>query len=162
MRVLKSDSTNGRGLRTVVDGDLSLLQGFNCNDNASMSSTLSAPISAAVNRTTGEVSLTLQPFVPSVMITSPDGSTHFRLTAAAAAVNFAGETYSLDVAESSRLPINDAPTAAISLTANMPAASTDPIFLLVGIDFTQEVNGTHYALKTGAFNVLSIVQVDLA
>jgi hypothetical protein len=57
--------------------------------------------------------------------------------------------------------IYEAPTAAISLTATMPATSTDPIFLSVGIDFTQEVNGAHYALKSGSFNALSIVQVDL-
>jgi hypothetical protein len=31
---------------------------------------------------------------------------------------------------------------------------------VLGIEFYQEVNGTYYSLKNGAFNALSIVQVD--
>jgi hypothetical protein len=160
VRVIQADVTNGRGLRNVIDGEAELLQGFNCNEGAALGATLSAPYTAGINRATGAVTLTLPSFVPSVMITPPGGATHFRIGAAAAAINFEEERYDLDATESARLPLNNQPTAALTLSAALPAGSTHPIFLVVGIEFTQEVNGTHYTLKSGAFNALAIVLVS--
>jgi len=162
MRVVKADSTNGRGLRTVIDGDATLLRGFEFNGNAKLSTTLYAPYTSSINRTTGEVTITLQPFVPASMVAAPTGTTHFRLLAASSAVDFAGGVFTADLAESSLLPLDQAPTAALSLTMSLPAASTNPLFLAAGIEFFQEVNGTQYPLNNGSFNALSLVQVEVA
>jgi hypothetical protein len=35
-----------------------------------------------------------------------------------------------------------------------------PVLQVVGVEFYQEVNGQMYPLKNGAFNALSIAQVD--
>jgi hypothetical protein len=40
------------------------------------------------------------------------------------------------------------------------ANSTHPLFLLLCIQFFQEVNGVQYPLKNGAFNALNIVKVE--
>ena len=39
-------------------------------------------------------------------------------------------------------------------------ASTKPLFLAVGVEFYQEINGQMYPLKNGAFNPLSLAKVD--
>ena len=51
-------------------------------------------------------------------------------------------------------------TVAIAQTNQVTAASTKPLFLALGIEFYQEVNGQMYPLKNGAFNPLSIAKVD--
>ena len=88
------------------------------------------------------------------------GATHFRINVAAAAIDFEGELYEVDAAASSTLPWDDTATAPLSLVGNLTANSTGALFLVVGIEFFQVVNGTNYSLKNGAFNALSIVQVD--
>jgi hypothetical protein len=40
------------------------------------------------------------------------------------------------------------------------AASTKPLFLALGVEFYQEVNGQMYPLKNGAYNPLALVKVD--
>jgi hypothetical protein len=40
------------------------------------------------------------------------------------------------------------------------ANSTNPLFLLLGIEFYQEVNGEMYSLRNGGFNSLAIVMVS--
>jgi hypothetical protein len=51
-------------------------------------------------------------------------------------------------------------TAAISLTNALTANSTHSLFLVLGIQFYQEVNGVQYSLRNGAFNALSIVKAS--
>jgi hypothetical protein len=52
------------------------------------------------------------------------------------------------------------PTATITLTSTVTPGSTNPMFLALGIEFYQEINGQMYPLKNGAFNPLAIVKVD--
>jgi hypothetical protein len=41
----------------------------------------------------------------------------------------------------------------------LPAASTHPIMVVLGIEFVQQVNSKMYDLKNGAYNALAIVKV---
>jgi hypothetical protein len=50
-------------------------------------------------------------------------------------------------------------TAVINLNNSVTANSTHPLFLVLGIEFYQDVN-VKYPLKNGAFNALSIVKVS--
>jgi hypothetical protein len=56
--------------------------------------------------------------------------------------------------------LNNTATAAITLTNTVTANSLSPLFLVLGIEFYQEVNGTMYLLKNGVYNPLAIVKVD--
>jgi hypothetical protein len=49
--------------------------------------------------------------------------------------------------------------AALSLTNQLVANSTHPLFLILGIAFYQQVNGVNYPLRNRKFNALSIVRV---
>ncbi len=102
----------------------------------------------------------LQPFVPADSIGVPSGCTHFQLVAAAMAVDFTQEKSVSEKTETQVLPISNAATKLIRLEHTLPAESPHPLFVVLGISFFQEVNGSFYALKNGGYNALQIVQVS--
>ena len=159
MKVLKSDPVNARGLRTVSDGDMQLLKGFDFNINADLASTLYATYAATIDRATGVMTLEVPAMVPTAELVAPFGTTHYQIVCGGAAVDFDGESFTADTKQSPYLPWTAATAPSLTLTANVPAASTLPLFLTAGVLFFQEVNGTYYALKSGEHNALSLVQV---
>jgi len=58
------------------------------------------------------------------------------------------------------LPWDNVATAVINLANAVTANSTHPLFLGLGIEFYQQVNGQMYPLKNGAFNALALVKVS--
>lgn len=158
--VTKTDAANERGQRTIEDGDMNTLQGFEFNVNGKLGSTLFTPYSTALDRATGDVDMSIAPFAPTVRIAAPGGTTHFKVVMGAAELDFPNETSTFESDETAILPYNGANTAAIDLTVVLSANSTLPILQVVGIEFYQEVNGQMYPLKNGAFNALSVAQVD--
>ncbi len=160
IRVIKADATSARGQRNVIDGETELLQGFNFNSNAPMGSTLYAPYTATIDRAAGQLSVAVPPFIPAQMIVAPAGTTHFKLLASAAAINFEQEEFEAGAEESAVLPLNELATAAINLACTVTPNSTHPLFLVFGIQFYQQVNGSYYSLKDGSFNSLQMVKVS--
>lgn len=160
LKVVKTDTSNERGLRTIQDGDMSLLAGFEFNINGKLGSTMFAPYTNAYDRVSGAVSLDIAAFAPLVRIAAPAGTTHFKVVMGAAELDFANEVSVFDSSETTILPYDGANTAAIALTASLTADSTLPVIQVMGIEFYQEVNGQMYSLKNGAYNALSIVKID--
>jgi hypothetical protein len=103
--------------------------------------------------------IALDAFIPSRDIAAPDGTTHFKLVSAGAEIDFENETFNTDTNASAVLPLNHATVAAATLTHNVTANSTHPLFLVLGIQFFQQVNGVDYPLKNGAFNALKMAKV---
>lgn len=160
MKVIKADSTNDRGLRTIQDGNMELLQGFDFNSKAKLGRTLYASFLNTVDRVAGEGDVEVDPFVPLTMVDAPGGTTHFKIVTGLAELDFVEENSVFDSDESSILPWDSSETAAISLSTAVTAASTLPLIQVIGVEFYQEVNGTMYPLKNGAYNALSIVKID--
>ena len=160
MRVLKADTTSTRGQRNVIDGETELLQGFDFNSNAKLGTTLYAPYTPVIDRVTGALTISIPSFIPIESIAAPVGTTHFKIVSTAAEINFESETFVTDSKSTSVLPWDTAATAAIMLANAVTAASTHPLFLLLGIQFFQEVNGVYYPLKSGVFNTLNLVKVS--
>jgi hypothetical protein len=160
MKVIKADSTNTRGQRNVIDGETEMLQGFDFNINAKLSTTLYAPFTSAIDRATGALTVDIPSFIPANSIAAPVGTTHFKIVSAAAEVDFENETFVTDNKSTATLPWDNTATAAIILANAVGAGSAHPLFLLLGIQFFQEVNGTFYPLKSGVFNALNLVKVS--
>ncbi|MEP6583648.1 MAG: hypothetical protein ABJA90_05260 [Ginsengibacter sp.] len=160
VKVIQADLINQRGLRNVIDGEAELLQGFEFNLNAKLSTTLYAPFAAVIDRVAGSLAITLPSFVPLNMVGAPQGSTHFRINSAGAEIDFEGNFYVVDVQATIDLPWDNLATTVITLTNAVTPNSIHPLFLLMGIDFYQQVNGAMYPLKNGAFNALSLVAVN--
>lgn len=160
VRVVQADTTNPRGLRNVIDGEAELLQGFDFNINGKLSTTLYAPFTASINRVTGELTVDIPPFIPAHMIQAPAGTTHFHLNTAGVEIDFEAENYVVETGITADLPWNNTATTAVSLVNTVTPNSTHPLFLVLGIEFYQQVNGTMYPLKNGAFNALALVAVS--
>jgi hypothetical protein len=158
-KVIQADATNPRGLRNVIDGEAELLTGFEFNIGGKLGTTLFAPFEATIDRVSGDIGLTLAPFVPTTMIAAPAGTTHFKIISAGAAIDFEAEKFEVTTSETAVLPWDSTLTAPINQDNSVSANSTNPLFLALGVEFYQEVNGQMYPLKNGAHNPLSLVQV---
>lgn len=160
IRVIQADLVSVRGLRNVIDGEAELLFGFDFNIHGKLGTTLFAPFVATIDRVTGEIKVTLASFIPANMIAAPSGTTHFKIISAGAEIDFEAETYVVDTSETAILPWNGTATSPINQVNTVTPASTKPLFLALGVEFYQEINGQKYPLKNGAFNPLSIAKVD--
>ena len=160
LAIIKTDTTNERGLRTLTDGDMNLLLGFEFNLNGKLGTTLFTPYVSAFDRVAGEATLNLAPFSPTLRIAAPTGTTHFKVVMGIAELDFANEASVFENDETAILPYTAADTAAIALTAAVTANSTVDVVQVLGIEFYQEVNGQMYELKNGSYNALAVVNVD--
>ena len=160
VKVIQADLISDRGLRNVIDGEAELLFGFEFNIRGKLGTTLFTPFVAAIDRVLGSITIDIASFVPTNMIAAPSGTTHFKIVSGGAEIDFEAETFVETHAATAILPWTATPTLAINQTSTVTAASTKPLFLALGIEFYQEVNGQMYPLKNGAFNPLSIVKVD--
>jgi len=160
VKVVQADATNDRGQRNVIDGEVEMLQGFEFNIKGKLGTTLYAPYTGEIDRAAGTLEVTIPAFVPINMVAAPAGSTHFKIISAGAEVDFENETFTVDSNDSAILAWDAATTAALTLTNTVTANSTKPLFLVLGIEFYQQVNTQMYSLKNGAYNALALVQVS--
>lgn len=160
IKVIQADITSVRGLRNVIDGEAELLTGFEFNIRGKLGTSLFAPFVATIDRLTGEIKIDLASFIPTNMIAAASGTTHFKIISAGAEVDFEAESFVASNSETAILPWDVAPTVAISQTNMITPNSTKPLFLALGVEFYQEVNGTMYPLKNGSYNPLALVQVS--
>jgi hypothetical protein len=159
-KVIQADATSIRGERNVIDGEAELLDGFEFNIRGKLGTSLYAPFVPTIDRVTGQIKVVIPSFIPANMIAAPSGTTHYKIISAGAEIDFALETYVAPTSASAVLPWGIAPSVAITQTNTVTPASTKPLFLMLGIEFYQQVNGTMYPLKNGAFNPLAIAKVS--
>lgn len=160
VKVVQADITNPRGQRNVIDGEAELLEGFEFNIVGKLGTTLFTPFSPKINRDTGALTVNIPSFIPLNMIAAPAGATHFKINMAGAEIDFEQETYVVEVKDTELLPLNNVATGVIDLAAAVTANSTHPLFIALGIEFYQDVNGVKYPLKNGAYNSVALVKVN--
>ena len=160
MKVIKADAVSNRGLRNVLDGEAELLAGFEFNISGKLGNTLYAPFSSSIDRAAGTIDVEIPVFSPLTMLAAPEGTTHFKIVSAGAEIDFEAESYVISTSATDILPWNAVDTEVISQSNAVTPASTKPLFLVVGVEFYQEVNGAMYPLKNGSYNPLAIVQVS--
>ena len=160
VKVIQADMISIRGLRNVIDGEVDLLLGFEFNIRGKLGTSLFAPFQATIDREAGKAIVHMASFIPSNRIAAPGGTTHFKITSLGAEIDFEAETFVEMHSETEILQWDGNATAEISHENIVTAASTKPLFLALGVEFFQEINGQMYPLKNGAFNPLAIVKVD--
>ena len=160
VKVVKADITNPRGQRNVIDGEAELLEGFDFNIRGKLGTTVFATYNAKINRDTGAMTVSISSFVPVNMIAAPSGATHYKISMACAEVDFQNEKFVVDVKETAQLPLDNVATGDIELAGVVPANSTHPLFIALGIEFYQDVNGVKYPMKNGTYNSLALVKVN--
>ena len=160
-QVLKTDAASKRGKRIVANGDMSLFNEFEFNNKGILSTTFLAPYTVTFTRTSGDVQLDVPSFTPQLGIAAPQGTTHYQLQLAAAAVNLNAKKNIAVLTGSGILPWDNTPATALSLTLSLPANSTFPVFVLLQIQFMEQLNADYYPLQNGAYNACAIIDVDL-
>lgn len=160
IRVIQTDPINVRGERTVTAGDQSLLLGFDFNINSQLTASLFAPYTIAADRVSGTMQVNFPEFIPGNTIVGPQGATHVKVVSAGAAIDFEAETSEVSVAKSNNIVLGSELQEAIELNHALPANSPGSLFLVLGLEFVQSVNGVDYPLKSGGFNPLTIVAID--
>jgi hypothetical protein len=160
VKVIQADMISVRGLRNVIDGEAELLTGFEFNIRGKLGTSLFAPFVAVIDRASGAISVDLDSFIPANMIAAPSGTTHYKIISAGAEIDFEAETFVEAHSETAILPWDAVATVPISQVNAVTPGSTKPLFLALGVEFYQEVNGQMYALKNGAYNPLALVQVS--
>lgn len=158
--VVQADATNTRGQRNVLDGELEILEGFEFNIDGKISTTIYTSFTATIDRVTGALQVSIPSFSPANAIAAPEGATHLKLISAGASIDFEGGTIESVTSESAEIAIAPVAAPAVDLLNQLTANSTHPLFLVLGIEFYQKVNGISYPLKNGRFNGLSIVRVS--
>lgn len=159
MQVIKADDVNSRGDRTVKDGQQQLLDGFEFNENITLTSRLRIPLNAVIDRRKGLMTVDIKAFSAGTAISAPEGATHFRLYAGGAAIDFENNAYDVETSESGYLPINRKKTSPIQLIQKIKPESSGSLFLLLGIEFLTLLNGKESRLDNG-LNALAIVKVS--
>ena len=157
--VVKADVTSTRGQRNVLDGELEMLEGFEFNIDGKLTTTIFFPFIATIDRVTGALQVAVPAFSPLNNVAAPEGATHMKLISGGASIDFENGVFEVVTSESADITIAPAQIAAQNLLNQMTANSTHPMFLIFGIEFSQQVNGSSYNLKNGKFNSLAIVKV---
>jgi hypothetical protein len=128
--------------------------------NGKLGATLFATYTKAFDRVSGDATIDIAAFSPTIRIAAPTGTTHFKVVMGVTELDFENEVSVFENDETAVLPYSGADTVPIALTAGITANSVLPIVQVLGIEFYQEVNGQMYPLKNGAYNALSVVIVD--
>ncbi len=160
LTVIKSDKENVRGERQVSSGDLLILEGFDFNINGKLSATMYASYTPSIDRALGDLSVTIPSFIPGNTIAYPSGASHVKFVVGAAEVDFENESFQFDQASSLEIVLGPQTEPQIDLSVTLTANSTNELFLVLGLEFLQEVNGAMYPLKNGSYNTLNIVAID--
>ena len=160
LKIIKTDTTNARGLRTVQDVVVSMLKNFEFNINAKLASTLFASYVSTFDRVSGDGKLNISKFIPTSAIVGPTGTTHYRISLCTAELDFENETFTSEIDETGIVPYDSVETANIEITTSTNANSLLPIVQVVSIEFYQEVNGEMYPLKNGSYNAMAVTLAE--
>ena len=159
-KIKNLDTTSPRGERNVATGlatpaGKELLKGFNFNVKAPLGAVLHVPLRLVPAG--GEIIIDDLSTLNDVSV--PQDTTHVVFKSAYAVINFATGYTALVVATPHRLAVSP-DTEAVDLCPPAPLPSLPGIkFMILCIEFVQEVNGADYSLKNGAYNVMNIIEV---
>ncbi len=160
MRVVKTDSLNTRGNRSIQDGNMQLLKDFDFNIMAKLESIFYKKPAPVFDRPTGDFELVVSEFKPQEFIEAPQGTTHIQIVAGLCAIDFVERTFEEAHDQSDIIPWDMNTHPDIILSAEIPDGSPHPVLQVVGVNYYQDVNGEMYPLKNGSHNALAIVSID--
>ncbi len=161
LKAIQADTINRRGERNVKDGDLTLLKGFEFNAAAPLETILKSGYTVAFDRAAGTTVATINGFIPEEELPQVEGATHARFILATAAVDFGNQNYEVDVVDGADVDLSAYEKIAdIQINSAISADSPHPVFIVIGVEYYQEVNGHMYPLNTKVFNPMAMVEVD--
>lgn len=157
-QVIQSDPTHKVGQRTAASGNLAFLENFQFNQGIPLDTVLKTIPVPTIDRVTGLATVGIPAYSPLTVIGIPDGATHYKIFAAAAEIDFVSGTTNTVAATTAELLWDNNPAPTVNLQMQLPANSTKPIFLVLGIEFMKIVLGEILPVSAGQ-NALQLVKV---
>lgn len=158
-KVIKSDNHNAPGQRNVTDGETTLMEGFEFNENAPLRNVLISPFTASIDRATGVMSVTIHELNLQKMVKAPAPATHFMIQIAGASLDFVHQQHVSEVTHSPEFPLKGSLPEQLSLSVQLPRNNLHPLFLALRVSFLQEHNGVIKPLNTITHNAMAFVKV---
>jgi hypothetical protein len=157
--IMKLDTVNLRGRRSLQDAPLEMLKGFNFNNNAKLENTFYIPFEIIINRKAGLALINL-PLFDHMRLLPPEGASHYKLVTAVSEIDFNTGIHNTTYKETDVMPLNNVPVLPMTRSHSIPKNTRQIIFVCFGIQFFQECNKDFYPVKNGSSNPLSIIDVD--
>ena len=154
MRVVKSDPLNSRGERQIAEGNWDFMIDTELNRNASL--TQSLKVDFAVSNTAGAFTVAFPAFKPVDLLNIPEGTTHFRIYAIGASMEFNTPDRTTVREDSTLLSVSE-DAAAFQLAIDKSTLTDPHRLFLLGIEYVQQVNGQEYAINSGLFNAAVVL-----
>ncbi len=152
--IIATDAVNDRGQRGVIDAEIELLNGFEFNEKAILSTIAFMGFTPTIVRLSGAHAISVDAFNATRDVSAPTGTTHLKLVGSASSIDF-------EAMDSDGVTVTtNEVVAAQTLALPLPAASAHPIVVVFGVEFYQEVNGKQYLLGNGAYTTSKVVAVD--
>ena len=159
LNVIQSDHTNPVGQRSVLNGDLNLLKGFEFNTGCALTQVLKAPFRLKTVAATNSVSLEIPVFKAAKHLRSPRNASHFQVVLGVASMDFNSGTYQTAFSETGQMSAKSSLGTSLSLNCLFHEFSTNPLLVVVGLRFSQYINGSYEPIQNGGYQALSMVGV---
>jgi hypothetical protein len=157
--ILQSDQVNDRGKRSVSQGVLSILEGFNFNRDTSLQNVLRAPYSITFNKEAMQVTISFPLFISKAMIETGSGANAYMLSAMAASLHFEKEIFPVEPVQTDVLDISRTPHKDLQLKLpDIDQQPDDTIIVALGIEFFHNSSGSIQQIAK-KHNALAVVKV---
>jgi hypothetical protein len=160
-QVILSDKLSERGARNVINGDITLLKGFDFNEEALLRDVFSVDYTIQRDTDKGTVSVKIPSFKARTNLKVPAECTHYEIVSMTVALDFVMGTTETFHAQTGHIELTAAPTKPTELTNPLPVNIEGPTLLILGIKFYQLVNGTAHHIRNQNTNALKIMELWL-
>lgn len=136
-----------------------MLYGFEFNDQKSLRLLLTEPYYISFDRKKDKVFIEIDNFHASPAIRSFKETTHVRILAAIATIDFEKGNKEIDYTASNHLAVQNGKSINISLSLDCSIKTINPIFIILGIACFQELNKKMYELVNQRIQAAQIIEV---
>lgn len=156
-RVVQSDPVSERGKRKAGNGQLEWIEDFAFRKETAFVSVCSAGPASTIDTSSGLLKLEIAPFYPRERIMAPEGATHFRIIANAAALHFEQEYCDRNFKESIYYPLGEPLTDRICLEQSLDTVPAQCLLQAMGVSFYVQRGEQQFDLLAGG--VMRVLQV---
>lgn len=159
LKVIASDPRNAMGKRSVADGDATLLRDFQFNAGSGLGKSFDKPFTASVDNSSNTAVINIPEFNPSKGVKAPEGATHFVLRSTVSVIDFREKKFHTTTSQTAALRLDAPFVPAMRLENGLGEDVSGPVFVALGIEFWQEINGVFKAALDRTHNAVAIVHV---
>lgn len=145
--VIKSDVLNERGNRQASQGNLSLLERHEFNNETRVTNCINAPYKCSIDRHSGHVQIAFDSFIPRDALRRPKGATHFRIGMAAAELDFTTLSENHVETYSTLMSIDHLRGDNIVLSGTLTPGTKSSVIIALGLEFYERFGSTTSLIK---------------